>query len=159
MNNYKRLTKWEMNKGVKCVKYWQYSQEQIAERLALLEDKIERGELVQNKVVTYINMARSGNKTLVDKALKYDELKAKIENGTLIELPCKVEDDAYFIIKHEEDYVLEEGYVKAISIDKDGIWVSCYYNSGFSYWHKHKDKNLFYKVAEAEAKLKELQGE
>lgn len=45
MSEYKRLTKWEMNKGVKCVKYWQYSQEQIAERLALLEDKIENGTL------------------------------------------------------------------------------------------------------------------
>ena len=45
MSEYKRLTKWEMNKGVKCVKYWQYSQEQIAERLALLEDKIENETL------------------------------------------------------------------------------------------------------------------
>lgn len=43
--SYKRLTKWETSKGVKCVKYWQYSQEQIAERLALLEDKIENGTL------------------------------------------------------------------------------------------------------------------
>lgn len=47
MSEYKRLTKWEMNKGVKCVKYWQYSQEQIAERLALLEDKIENGMLIE----------------------------------------------------------------------------------------------------------------
>ena len=46
MSDYKRLTKWETSKGVKCVKYWQYSQEQIAERLALLEDKIEKGLLV-----------------------------------------------------------------------------------------------------------------
>ena len=45
MSEYKRLTKWETSKGVKCVKYWQYSQEQIAERLALLEDKIENGTL------------------------------------------------------------------------------------------------------------------
>lgn len=45
MGNYKRLTKWETNKGVRCVKYWQYSQEQIAERLALLEDMIENGTL------------------------------------------------------------------------------------------------------------------
>ena len=43
--SYKRLTKWETSKGVKCVKYWQYSQEQIAERLALLEDKIGNGTL------------------------------------------------------------------------------------------------------------------
>lgn len=47
MKEYKRLTKWETSKGVKCVKYWQYSQEQIAERLALLEDKIENGTLIE----------------------------------------------------------------------------------------------------------------
>ena len=47
MKNYIRVTKWETNKGVRCVKYWQYSQEQIAERLALLEDMIENGELVK----------------------------------------------------------------------------------------------------------------
>ena len=47
MSEYKRLTKWETSKGVKCVKYWQYSQEQIAERLALLEDKIEQGKLIE----------------------------------------------------------------------------------------------------------------
>lgn len=67
--SYKRLTKWETSKGVKCVKYWQYSQEQIAERLALLEDKIE--------------------------------------NGTLIELPCKVGDKVYCIYHFddvEEDF-------------------------------------------------------
>lgn len=49
MSDYKRLTKWEMSKGVKCVKYWQYSPEQIAERLALLEDKIEQGTLKEEK--------------------------------------------------------------------------------------------------------------
>lgn len=42
---YTRLTKWEISKGVKCVKYWQYSQEQIAERLAILEDMLENGTL------------------------------------------------------------------------------------------------------------------
>ena len=47
--SYKRLTKWETSKGVKCIKYWQYSQEQIAERLALLEDKIESHKLVELK--------------------------------------------------------------------------------------------------------------
>ena len=40
----------------------------LKNRLAELEDKIERGELVENKVVTYINMARSDSKTLIDKA-------------------------------------------------------------------------------------------
>lgn len=55
MSEYKRLTKWETSKGVKCVKYWQYSQEQIAERLALLEDKIENGTLVEFNKPFYSN--------------------------------------------------------------------------------------------------------
>ena len=45
MKDYERLTKWETSKGVKCVKYWQYSQEQIAERLAIVEDMIQNGTL------------------------------------------------------------------------------------------------------------------
>ena len=55
MSKYKRLTKWETSKGVKCVKYWQYSQEQIAERLALLEDKIENGTLIEFNKLFYSN--------------------------------------------------------------------------------------------------------
>lgn len=85
------------------------------------------------------------------------ELEDKIENGTLIEMPCKVNDDAIFVVKHEEDWVMEMGYVKAISIDKDGIWISCHYDGGLSYWHKCKDKYLFFKATEAEQKLQELQ--
>lgn len=90
---------------------------------------------------------------------KLAELEDKIENGTLIKLPCKVGDDAYFVIKHEEDWLIEIGYVTAISIDKDGIWIACRYSSGLSYWHNRKDKKLFFNCAEAEKKLKELKGE
>lgn len=89
---------------------------------------------------------------------RLQELEDKIENGTLIELPCKVGDDAYFVVKHEEDWVIEIGYIKAISIDKDGIWIACHYSTGFSYWHHCKDRKLCFKANEAEAKLKELKG-
>lgn len=89
------------------------------------------------------------------------EVENKIENGTLIELPCKVGDMAYYVIKHENDYVIEFGYVKSISIERGGIWLACHYNSGLNYWHKYKENydKLFFNYAEAKAKLKELKGE
>ena len=127
--------------------------EEIYEQLKDLEDKIERGELIENKVVTYINMARSGNKTLIDKALKYDELKAKIENGTLIELPCKVGDKVYRIC----------GTPKRKFIKEKICWGICFNNFGVEI---HTDgavdiisDDIFLTKAEAEAKLKELQNE
>lgn len=81
----------EINYNDAWEQYREYEVEnkQLKERLAELEDKIERGELTENTFVTYYNMARSGGKALTEKALKFDELKAKIDNGTLIELPKK----------------------------------------------------------------------
>ena len=89
------------------------------------------------------------------------ELEDKIENGTLIELPCKVGDTAYYVVKHENDYVIEKGLVKCISVEVNDIWISCHYKSGLNYWHKYKENydKLFFNYAEAEKKLKELKGE
>ena len=82
------------------------------------------------------------------------ELEDKIENGTLVETPCKVGDTVYFVPQSD---VIEVGYVKGISIQNDGIWIACHYASGLSYWHSYKYENLYFNYAEAEAKLKELQ--
>ena len=120
MSEYKRLTKWETSKGVKCVKYWQYSQEQIAERLALLEDKIE--------------------------------------NGMLIELPCKVGDTVYCIYHFfdvEEDFeydIIPEEVVDIIVQEDDfDIGTACRMIGKF------KRVCVCLTKAEAEARLKELQ--
>ena len=88
MSEYKRLTKWETIKGVKCVKYWQYSQEQIAERLALLEDKIENGML--KKVVKckdcvyfqpeYVEMENKERRPYTEEEIKNGEF-VSIEKG------------------------------------------------------------------------------
>ena len=87
------------------------------------------------------------------------EIEDKIEQGKMIELPCKVGDCAYFVGKYEEGYDMLFGYVQAISIDKDGCWIACHYEGGLSYWHKDNDKNLFFSAKEAEKRLRELQGE
>ena len=111
MSEYKRLTKWEMNKGVKCVKYWQYSQEQIAERLALLEDKIE--------------------------------------NKTLIELPCKVGDSFYGI---EPNTIFKYSVLAIKILENNAIILCTVYDIEFVL-----GKDCFLTKAEAEARLKELQ--
>lgn len=110
--SYKRLTKYEMSKGVKCVKYWQYSQEQIAERLALLEDKIE--------------------------------------NGTLIELPCKVGDTIYFANHYRPIPRIEEHKVYSFSFGKDGLFLYIGFDTVISV------NDICLTKAEAEKKLEEL---
>ncbi len=123
-------------------------------KLCAIEDKIERGELVENKVITYVNMGRSGSKTLIDKALKYDELKAKIENGTLIKLPCKVGDTVWYIKNYGFGrYQVVDMEVVGFNFSKyeDTIWVVGRY--------KEQSSHIYLTKAEAEAKLKEMQNE
>ena len=108
--SYKRLTKWETSKGVKCVKYWQYSQEQIAERLALLEDKIE--------------------------------------NGTLVELPCKVGDNAVAII----DTLCYPNAIYNVKL-KDLAYIVEDENGDITFQHITR---IFGTKAEAKNKLEEL---
>ena len=175
-DTYKRLTKRDENgRACMCVKTKSKgctaiaeAQTKILDRLAELEDKIERGELVENKVVTYINMARSGNKTLVDKALKYDELKTKIDNGMLIELPCKIGDTIYLVPsetqfrlnnigksfkKHNRVYEME---VYQIYMNKNN-YVLYNFEQTVSALGSSFGTTWFLTKAEAEARLKELQ--
>lgn len=103
MKEYERLT--ERRETPLVMSQWGGTSKElkIYNRLAELEDKIERGELVENTVVTYVNMGRCNSKTLIDKALKYDELETKIENGTLMEINKpfikKTKDGLYLICK------------------------------------------------------------
>ena len=131
-------------------------------RLVELEDKIERGELVENTVVTYLNMGRCNSKTLIDKALKFDELKAKLENGTLIELPCKVGDAVWCIYRYEDcfgritDYFIEQDKAQCFIFDEGKFKIfPSNYNNRSEYYYKLKD--IFLTKAEAEKRLKELQ--
>ena len=82
---------------------------------------------------------------------RLQELEDKIEQGTLVELPCKIGDKAYFI--YDEAYF--EFVVDGIMKRKNGWWVSdndgCL--CGFI------GETIFLTKPEAEAKLKELQGE
>lgn len=95
------------------------------------------------------------------------ELEDKIEQGTLIELPCKVGDTVCKYHVTESSIKIISGTVSKIEMRKNGIWIyittlpNFYYdkaligdfNKGFI------DTTCYYfcPVEEAEAKLKELQ--
>lgn len=93
------------------------------------------------------------------------ELESKIENGTLVELPCKVGDTVY----HLSDKKICEEVVKQIKysiyngeIDlfNSHIMTDDNYSKDYNFYRVSKlGKSLFLTKAEAEAKLKELQGE
>lgn len=92
------------------------------------------------------------------------ELEDKIENGTLIELPCKVGDRVYAIFQdygNKNDYAFFKEKVDEIRIMKKGIYVCLSCGENF-----HEERNadqfgvtLFTTKEAAEAKLKKLQEE
>ena len=113
--SYKRLTKWETSKGIKCVKYWQYSQEQIAERLALLEDKIDNGtlkEVVRCKDCVYfqpeyVEMENKKKRPYTEEEIKngkYVSLEKGINCGSRCERFGYWEKNSYPVWFNENDF-------------------------------------------------------
>ena len=97
---------------------------------------------------------------------RFAELEDKIENGTLIELPCKVGETLYFI--YNRPFVDKPNLTPRIyettnwyfDIDKGGIAISTRnpygYNGEYFYY---LGETVFLTKAEAEKRLKELQNE
>ena len=99
----------------------------------------------------------------------------KIENGTLIELPCKVGDTVYIVANIDCGLAKKHGIVEGvvteieITIDKNVIASRIYVEHPFIYSERNPNliinryiffpDELFLTKAEAEKKLKELQGE
>ena len=86
------------------------------------------------------------------------ELEDKIENGTLVELPCKVGDVLYYVNKYETTPRIEENKVHTIEIYEcmDGLTIRIWTQNGTFY--ADKMPNVFPTKAEAEAKLLQLKG-
>lgn len=87
------------------------------------------------------------------------ELEDKIENGTLVELPCKVGDVMYEVI---EDIPIQEWKIESICFDKaypkGVIWAERTRDfAHWKFWIEDCGTKWFATKAEAEAKLKELQ--
>lgn len=84
------------------------------------------------------------------------ELEDKLENGTMIELPCKVGDKIYRITSNS----IREETVLRIRVDciknKITLIISTEY---LAYASEYINEIMFFTKAEAEARLKELQNE
>ena len=104
---------------------------------------------------------KQGEPKIVSKRVYYRlrELEDKIENGTLIELPCKVGDTVYEVIK---DLPIQEWEITGI------VYGRCYGKNyvitaerkrdfaGWKFWREDFGKTIFLTKAEAEKKLEEL---
>ena len=78
------------------------------------------------------------------------ELEDKIEQGTLIELPCKVGDTVYVIIKAENGYALLKDICDGFMIKDIEVYI------GLQTYNVAANKYYFTRE-EAEKRLKELQ--
>jgi hypothetical protein len=107
----------------------------------------------------------AGRKNPVEEIVEYieklqkqvKEYQDKIEQGTLIELPCKVGDTLYYVNKYIPTPRIEENKVHTIEIYEcmDGLTIRIWTQNGTFY--ADKMPNVFLTKAEAEQRLKELQ--
>ena len=157
MSDYKRLTK--LNGEPETIFNFQV-QCKIYKRLQELEDKIENGELIENNSVAFVVMTRTAGKTLVDKALKYDNLKAKIEQGLMLELPRKC-----YLVTYCCGWEIFEYNVLSIKYDyanKEIASITCVSGQKHSYtFFTAEDigETWFLTKEQAKQKLKELKGD
>lgn len=111
--------------------------------------------------LTNSSLAKSINdikyKTLGDKFyIRLAELEDKIENGTLVELPCKVGDTVYIVYSS----LIRKWEVDFICIDKGSIFFKLGHKGTFDYnsfWLEELGDHVFLTKAEAEKRLEELQ--
>ena len=89
---------------------------------------------------------------------KLGELEDKLENGTLIELPCKVGDEIYYIPSFVSRPQVLLGTIIAIRIEKSGYGVQIQETPHNGYYNKTAlGIDWFLTKEKAEARLKELQ--
>lgn len=92
---------------------------------------------------------------------KLAEIEDKIDNGTLIELPCKVGEMLYEVI---EGMPIQEWKVESISFNraypKGVLWAERTHDRAhWKFWAEDCGTKWFTTKAEAEAKLLQLKGE
>ena len=93
---------------------------------------------------------------------KLADLEDKIENGTLKFMPCKVGDPVWFVYETENNTMfIDKGIIRCVRFDEAGVWFRATYERLSSYWHTALSvgKTVFLTKAEAQAKLRELQGD
>ena len=100
-----------------------------------------------------IDIVGNENSSLAQETIdKLAELEDKIENGTLVELPCKVGDTVWYIKVDGEVIWVDEMVVKGFEFSKcnEVIFIVGTY--------REKAGKIYKTKAEAEKKLKELKG-
>lgn len=87
------------------------------------------------------------------------ELEDKIENGTLVELPCKVGDTVYEVFKEHKPPFIKETTIEKIVITGKGFKLRLSRNSVYETAISSLGKTLFLSKAEAEKRLEEIRNE
>ena len=85
------------------------------------------------------------------------ELEDKIENGTIIELPCKIGDTIYEVFKYHKPPFIQQTKVEKIIVTEKGLRLKLARNSFYETSIASLGKTLFLTEESAEARLKELQ--
>lgn len=87
---------------------------------------------------------------------KLCNLEDKIENGTLVDLPCKVGDTIYEVFKYHKPPFIQQTKVEKIIITEKGLKLKLARNSVYETSIASLGNTLFLTKAEAEARLQEL---
>lgn len=119
-----------------------------------------KSQTFQDQVIMY------QGKPVIEALEKLAEYEDKIENGTLVELPCKVGDAVYRVVNDKRRKYPDECKVVGIFIGTlpiySEIYLVKYTNGTFVYSVavplSEVGKTIFLTKAEAEAKLRELEG-
>ena len=84
-------------------------------------------------------------------------LEDKIENGTLIELPCKVGDTIYEVFKYHKLPFIQQTKVEKIIVTEKGLKLKLARNSSYETSISSLGKTLFLTEESAKAQIKKLQ--
>ena len=85
------------------------------------------------------------------------ELEDKIENGTLVELPCKVGDTIYEVFKNHKPPFIQQTKVEKIIVTEKGLKLKLARNSSYETSISSLGKTLFLTEESAKAQIKKLQ--
>mgnify|MGYP004687478229 FL=1 len=101
------------------------------------------------------NAAAASYDDLLNRLAKLED---KIENGTLVELPCKEGDIVYFVNWHRHPPRIEAFKVDHLEVNKNYIRVACYdFENEYDYsMYRIDSKDISFTKDEALKKLKEL---
>lgn len=87
------------------------------------------------------------------------ELEEKIENGTLVELPCKVGDVMYEVFKNHKPPCIQQTKVEKVIVTNKGVRLKLERNSVYETSVSALGKTLFFTQEEAEKMLEEIRNE